>query len=85
MSEGATLTCTDFTVSTRVRPSGRRETYRTAGARAGYIEELRGFVDVVAGVAPMDPPFADAIHVMKAAFAIEQALATGAPVLLASA
>lgn len=85
MSEGATLTCTDFTVSTRVRPSGRRETYRTAGARAGYIEELRGFVDVVAGVAPMVPPFADAIHVMKAAFAIEQALATGAPVLLASA
>lgn len=76
---GVTITSEDSKVSARYTPS-RKEVFKTSGAQAGYVQELQHFVDVVRGKEKLSPTLAEALHVMSTAFAMETALAEGAPI-----
>lgn len=82
--DGSTVASQDFRVSSLHR-GGKTETFKTRGQEMGYSEELRHFVDIVAGkeqpVVGADEMFAT----MDAIFAIERALATGDSITIAEA
>ena len=81
-SGGQTITSEDFKQSVLVTPGGRKEVFKTSGAQAGYLQELELFANVVRGTASPTPSLDDTVHVMRAAFALEKALAEGNPVTL---
>lgn len=83
-SDGNTITSIDSKTSTLTAASGKQSHVKTSGAQAGYIEELQHFADAVRGKTALSPSLADMVHVMKVSFAIEEALALGAPVALES-
>jgi predicted dehydrogenase/threonine dehydrogenase-like Zn-dependent dehydrogenase len=81
-SAGRTVTSVDFKTSCLSLPTGRQKKFRTSGSQSGYTEELRHFVDCVRGRAALTPSLDDMLHVMKAAFAMEDALALGKAITL---
>ena len=74
--DGNTIASQDFRITTFHR-GGKTETFKTRGQEMGYVEELRHFVEIVAGkeqpIVSADEMFAT----MDAIFSIERALATG--------
>jgi predicted dehydrogenase len=81
-SAGRTLMSTDFKSSALFSATGLQKSFRTSGAQSGYVEELNHFVAAVRGRTVMSPPLEILLHVMHTAFALEEALARGTPVLV---
>ena len=79
---GTTITSEDFKMSARYTAS-RKEVFKTSGAQSGYVQELQRFVNVIRGKSNLSPSIDEALHVMRTAFAVEEALAEGKPVLIA--
>jgi len=59
---------------------GRRERTRGRGRDKGHAAELAATVAAVRGGAAEPVPFAEAVHGMRALFALQRSLVTGAPV-----
>ena len=82
--DGSTIASQDFRVSTLHR-GGKTETFKTRGQEMGYSEELRHFVDTVAGKAQPVVGADEMFATMDAIFAIERSLATGNSVITSEA
>lgn len=83
-SSGSVIQCADFRITELVGLTGDRKRYRTGSQDYGYEQEIRHFLASIKGEAILDPDPVDAIHTMRCTFAIEDALATGTSVAIAS-
>ena len=73
--DGKTIASRDFRVS-EFHHGGKTDTFKTRGQEMGYVEELRHFVDCVAGRATPAVALGETFTTMSVIFAIERALAT---------
>ncbi len=73
--DGKTIASRDFRVS-EFHHGGKTDTFKTRGQEMGYVEELRHFVDCVAGRATPAVAIGETLATMSVIFAIERALAT---------
>lgn len=73
--DGKTISSRDFRIS-ELHHGGKTETFKTRSQEMGYLEELKHFVDCVAGKATPEVATTEMFETMKAIFAIERALAT---------
>ncbi len=73
--DGKTIASRDFRVS-EFHQGGKTETFKTRSQEMGYVEELKHFVDCVAGKNTPAVPASEMFATMAAIFAIERALAT---------
>ena len=73
--DGKTISSKDFRIS-ELHRGGKTETFKTRSQEMGYVEELKHFVDCVAGKAVPEVSSTEMFETMQAIFAIERALAT---------
>ena len=81
--DGKTITSKDFKVS-ELHHKGKTDTFKTRGQEMGYTEELKHFVDSVAGIIQPEVSVTEMFETMKVIFAVERALATAQVVSLDS-
>ncbi len=81
--DGKTISSKDFKV-TEFHHAGKTDTFKTRSQEMGYAEELKHFVDCVAGNATPEVTTSEMFETMKTIFAIERALATAQVIALDS-
>ena len=79
--DGKTIASRDFRVS-EFHHGGKTDTFKTRSQEMGYVEELRHFVDCVAGRAAPAVSIGETFATMSVIFAIERALATAQVVVV---
>jgi polar amino acid transport system substrate-binding protein len=79
--DGKTISSKDFRIS-EFHHGGKTETFKTRSQEMGYVEELKHFVDCVAGKASPEVTTSEMFETMKAIFGIERALATARVIAL---
>lgn len=79
--DGKTIVSNDFRIS-QLHYGGKTETFKTRGQEMGYVEELKHFIDCVAGVSTPAVPPAEMFATMSTIFALEKSLATAKVVVL---
>ncbi len=81
--DGKTISSKDFRISD-FHHGGKTESFKTRCQEMGYVEELKHFIDCVAGQANPEVSATEMFETMKAIFAIERALATAQVITLDS-
>jgi predicted dehydrogenase len=79
--DGKTISSKDFRIS-EFHQGGKTETFKTRSQEMGYVEELKNFINCVAGKVNPEVSAAEMFETMKAIFAIERALATAQVIAL---
>jgi len=79
--DGKTITSKDFRIS-EFHQGGKTDTFKTRSQEMGYVEELKHFIDSVAGKAMPEVTTSEMFETMKVIFAIERALATAQVIAL---
>lgn len=74
--DGQTISSKDFRIS-ELHRAGKTETFKTRSQEMGYVQELKAFVDCVAGRQQQPVATTELFATMAVIFAIERALATG--------
>ena len=73
--DGKTISSEDFRVSKLYKP-GKKIVFKTRGQEIGYVEELKHFINCVAGKESPIVGTEEIFSTMETIFAIEQSLAT---------
>lgn len=81
--DGKTISSKDFRIS-EFHHGGKTDTFKTRGQEMGYGEELKDFIDCVAGKKIPEVSISEMFETMKAIFAIERALSTAQVIALDS-
>lgn len=79
--EGKVMVSDDFKRLSLTR-GGRTHTSRSQQADKGHHAEMKAFLDLVAGLPPVELTFADCVSSMAATFKVVESLTTGAPVVV---
>jgi predicted dehydrogenase len=81
--DGKTISSKDFRIS-EFHQGGKTDTFKTRSQEMGYVEELKHFIDCVAGKTNPEVSASEMFETMRAIFAIERALSTAQVIALDS-